>query len=334
MSGTFLLTGATGFIGGRIARRLRAQGEHVRCLVRPESDGSALADSGAELVAGDLRDEGTLREAARDARCVIHCAALVSDWATVQEIVAANVTGTRALVRAALATRVERFVHLSSTDVYGHPGAGAVAESRLPLGFRNWYAHTKLAAEREVRVLARPPLVEAAILRPATVYGPGSVDVVGEIAAAIGRRQMMLVDGGRPIAGLCYVENLVDAVLTAARPGAATGAFNITDGLQVTWRRFCDDLAAGLGAPPVRFSVPYGPAACAAFVLETGYRLLRRATGLRTEPLLSRQAVQVLGIDQDFSAARARDELGWEPRVGYEEGMAQTLAWLRERAHT
>ncbi|MDA8069172.1 MAG: oxidoreductase, partial [Actinomycetota bacterium] len=140
------------------------------------------------------------------------------------------------------------------------------------------------------------------------------------------------IGGGRSLVGLCYVENLADAVVLALGHESAAGqVFNVADGLQVSWRRFVDDLAAGLGAPRARLNIPYPVAAGLALGLEQGYRGLRRATGLKTRALLSRQAVQLMGIDQSFSTARARELLGWEPRVGYEAGLAETLAWLREQ---
>jgi nucleoside-diphosphate-sugar epimerase len=186
-------------------------------------------------------------------------------------------------------------VHISSTDVYGYPDRADVEESYTATRFRNWYAQTKLEAEVEVRRAQRAHALDAVILRPATVYGPGSKDVVGEIARAIQGRHMLLIDGGRANAGLCYAENLIDAALLALHQNAARGcAFNVTDGL------------------------------------EHGYRLLRRTTGLHAQPLLSRQAVQVLGKNQNFSNRKLRDTLGWEPRVGYATGLQATLAWLAD----
>lgn len=326
-----LVTGATGFIGGHLARRLAEQGHRVRCLVRRTSDTSGIEGlDGVELVRGDLTDADSLVQAARGCRFVLHCAALVSDWATIEEIRQVNVAGTRSALAASSAASVERFVHISTTDVYGHPDRLAIDETYEPPGFSNWYSETKRAAEAEVRQAERSGL-GAVILRPATVYGPGSEDVVGDIARAIRARQMLLVDGGRAIAGLLYVENLVDAALLALRNDGAVGqAFNLTDGLDITWRQFVDDLAAGLGSPAPRWSLPYGVAVGIAFGLEHGYRLLRRATGVKTRPLLSRQAVHVLGRAQDFSSRKAREILGWEPRVSYQDGLSATIEWLQE----
>jgi nucleoside-diphosphate-sugar epimerase len=141
---------------------------------------------------------------------------------------------------------------------------------------------------------------------------------------------MLLVDHGRPIAGLCYVDNLLDAAVLAMRHDAAPGqAFNVSDGLDVTWKQFTDGLASGLGCPTVRWSIPYWMANGIGFSLEHGYRALRRATNVTVAPLLSRQAVHVLGRNQDFSNHKARELLGWEPRVGYDAGLAATVAWLR-----
>jgi nucleoside-diphosphate-sugar epimerase len=315
-----------------MARRLVGEGYRVRCLVRASSDTSGLATLDVELVSGDLTSAGSLRSAARDCRFVVHCAALVSDWATVEEMRQINVGGTRNVLEAAVAASVERVVHFSTTDVYGYPGAPGIREDYLPNRFSNWYSKTKGEAEAEVRRYGPAHGLDAVILRPATVYGPQSDDVVGEMARALRAGHMVLVGGGRATAGLSYVENVVDAGVAALRHGGARGqAFNVTDGLDITWRRFLTDLAEGLGCPPPRWSLPYGVAYGLAFSLEHGYRLLRRTTGLRTSPLLSRQAVDVLGRDQDFSNAKARETLGWEPRVSYRDGLEATLAWLRQR---
>jgi nucleoside-diphosphate-sugar epimerase len=328
--GLCLITGASGFIGGRLAERMARDGYAVRCLARASSDTTALERLDVEIAVGDLTDAGSLARAAEDCSHVVHCGALVSDWATKNEIKKINVEGTRLMLDAAADAGVRRFVHLSTTDVYGYPGGHAIDESYRATRFRNWYAQTKLEAEVEVRRAERERALEAVILRPATVYGPGSIEVVGEIARAIRSRNMLLIGRGRSIAGLCYVNNLIDAALLALHSdGTAGQALNISDGLDVTWRQFTDDLAAGLSSPPVRWSMPYALALVIGFSLEHSYRLARRTTGLTAPALLSRQAVQVLGKAQDFSNRKARDTLRWEPRVGYRDGLDATLAWLR-----
>jgi nucleoside-diphosphate-sugar epimerase len=326
-----LVTGATGFIGMHMAQRLVREGYRVRALARASSDTSRLEKLDVELVPGDLTNADSLTRAASDCRYVVHCGALVSDWAAIDEIKRVNVIGTRNVLEASVAASVERLVHISTTDVYGYPGLPGVGESHRPHGFSNWYSETKRAAEAEVRRVDKAHDLELVILRPATVYGPGSEDVVVEMARAICAGQMLLVDRGLAVAGLTYVENVVDAAVLALRDAAVPGqAFNVTDGLDVTWGRFLGDLAEGLGCRSPRWSLPYPLAYGLALSLEHGYRFLHRSARLTTRPLLSRQAVHVLGRNQDFSNRKARDVLGWKPAVTYDLGLEATLSWLRE----
>jgi len=325
-----LVTGATGFIGGHLAQRLVQEGHQVRCLVRASSDTSLLDKLDVEIATGDLTSARSLRRTTEGCDCVVHCGALVSDWATAEEIARVNVEGTRNLLEACADASVQRFVHFSTTDVYGHPGGAAIDETHASTRFANWYAQTKLEAEAEVRRVGQARSLDTVVLRPATVYGPRSTEVVGEIARAIRGGNMVLVDGGRAVAGLCYVDNLVDAAVLALSHEAAPGnAFNVSDGLDITWKEFTGGLAEGLGCSEVRWSLPYWLANGLAFSLEHGYRFLHRTTHLTTSPLLSRQAVHVLGKDQDFSNRKARELLGWEPRIDYEAGLEATVAWLK-----
>jgi acetylornithine/succinyldiaminopimelate/putrescine aminotransferase/nucleoside-diphosphate-sugar epimerase len=327
-----LITGATGFIGGHLAQRLVQDGHQVRCLVRASSDTSLLDSLDVEIAVGDLTSAGSLTRATQGCRYVFHCGALVSDWATTEEISRINEGGTQNLLQASVDASVERFIHFSTTDVYGYPGRAAVDETHAPARFANWYAHTKRAAEAQVRRMEQTRGLDAVILRPATVYGPRSTDVIGEIARAMRRGNMLLVDGGRAVAGLCYVENLMDAAALALAHDAAPGhAFNVSDGLDITWKEFTDDLAEGLGYSKVRWSLPYWVANSIGFSLEHTYRLLRKTTRLNVAPLLSRQAVHVLAKNQDFSNRKARDVLGWEPRVDYATGLDATLTWLQTK---
>jgi len=299
--------------------------------VRAGSDTSLLDALDVELAVGDLTATASLEKAVEGSRYVIHCGALVSDWATVEEIRRVNVQGTRAVLAACVVASVARVVHLSTTDIYGYPGRPAVDETHVGQRFRNWYSQTKLEAEAEVRRAEREHGLDVVILRPATIYGPRSTDVIGEIARAMVGGHMLLVNRGRAVAGLCYVENVVDAAVLALRSEHASGqAFNVTDGLAVTWREFADGLACGLRCSQARWSMPFWLANAIGFSLEHGYRFLRRTTGLKTQALLSRQAVAVLGIDQDFSNRKLRETLGWEPRTDYATGLAKTVAWLQE----
>ncbi len=124
-----LVTGATGFIGSHLVRRLSDEGFPVRCLVRATSDTSALDGLDVEITVGDLTDAASLARAAAGCHQIVHCGAIVSDWGTAAEIAAVNIEGTRNLLSAAMAAEVKRFLHVSTTDVYGYPGAPDIDES-------------------------------------------------------------------------------------------------------------------------------------------------------------------------------------------------------------
>jgi len=327
-----LVTGATGFVGAHVVTRLLKEGYQVRALARATSDTSHLEALPVEIVTADLTDPVSLKRAVTGCRYVVHSAALVSDWASVNEIKQANVTGTSDLLAASIAAGVERFIQISSTDVYGYPGGAGVDEHHAANGFRNWYAETKQEAEGAVQAANRLDGLETVILRPATIYGPGSKETVGEIAKALKAGGMMLlVGGGKADAGLCYVENLVDAiVLTLRAENIAGEAYNVCDGVDITWRQFTSDLADRLGFAHARISMPYPVAYAIGAALEHGYRAVHSQTGLTTRPLLSRQAVQLLGLPQSFSNQRLREQLGWAPRVEYDDAMDLTAAWVRD----
>ena len=173
--------------------------------------------------------------------------------------------------------------------------------------------------------------LDAVILRPATVYGPRSTDVVGEIARAIRGGNMLLVDGGRAIAGLCYVDNLIDAAVLALRHEAAPGhAFNVSDGLDVTWKEFTDGLAAG----PRLLARPMEPAVLAG----ERHRLLARArlpVAAQDHPSEHAASALATGRARDghgtrTSAIARRESCSAGNRAStMRRGLEATLAWLR-----
>lgn len=323
-----LVTGATGFIGSHLAKALTAAGDHVRALVRPASDTRHLEQLGVECCTGDLIDPTSLGCVVEGIDRVFHCAAVVTDWDPLNISHAVNVEGTAALAEAALRAGVQKFVYVSTTEVYGHPDA-PVAED-APYRGRGWpYCDTKIEAEKRIWAYHERGL-PVTVLRPATVYGPRSESVVVEFVELLRSGQMMLVDGGRKTAGLCYVTDLIDVMLQAGQAEVGLGrAYNVTDGTATTWAEFINGLAALLNLPPVRTSIPRSLAYPVGWTMEkwAAWR------GNNRRPLLTRMAVEFVGTHQSFSIERARRELGFRPRVFLEEGLRQTGAWLREEGY-
>jgi nucleoside-diphosphate-sugar epimerase len=325
-AGIALVTGASGFLGGRLAELLVEDGVPVRILARSSSDLRHLSHLPIQIVRGDLNDTAALAEAVRDVRVIYHCAAASTDWAADTTYYDANVRGTQRLLEAALSVPgLERFVHVSTTDVYGYPRA--VCDETAPtrdVGLP--YNRTKILGEQAALRAHREQGLPVTVVRPATIYGPRGKDFVTEIAKLLRDGWMMLVDGGRERGGFTYVDNVATAMMEAARSSATVGrVYNLSDGTNATWRDYTHALADVLGYRRPRIVLPFSAAMALGSAMEIPYALLK----LRSRPLLTRHAVHLLGRDQEFPATRAREEFGFAPAVSLAEGIARSAEWVR-----
>jgi nucleoside-diphosphate-sugar epimerase len=323
-----LITGATGFIGSRLAERLVAErGAAVRGLVRDPAKGQALAALGVEFAAGDVTDPATLAAALAGCTVVVHAAAWVGEQGGRAEVWRVNVEGAQHVVAAALAAGVRRFVQVSSCAVYGSPQNRFEIDESYPMTPGNGlYADSKIAAEEVVWTAQREHGLPVVAARPSQVYGLGSPQFTLRPLAAIQAGKMMLIDGGRHLCKPVYIDNLVDGLLACIEQDAAVGeAINLTDGA-VTWREFFGAYACMAGAEKLP-SVPYPVAWAAALGNELIARLRRRKPGM------SRAIVRTLRSRNSFSNAKAKQLLGWTPAVDLAEGMRRTEAWLRANGY-
>ena len=319
-----LVTGATGFIGGRLSRRLLAQGCALRLFVRDPVRLDADLRRGADVVSGDLADVPALRDAVRGAATVFHCAADVATWDRDRRYRAANVDGVRNLFRAIeIAGAAPRIVHLSSVDVYGFPGQPA-DETCAAGGGSFGYGRSKAQGERIAAAEAVRLGLECTILRPCNVMGPGS-PFVARIGKELRGGLMLTVDGGRADCGFLDIDNLIDVLLwAAAAPRAAGATFNVRDPVAVPWRRFVADLRAGIGGRGVVLDLPFGLADLAAMLLQAPHLLLR----LPGEPLLHRLIVRIFGRSCGHDIARLTAAGAPLGAVDYAESMRRAVAWF------
>ncbi len=322
IEGLTLVTGGTGFLGGRVLARLVADGTPVRALVRrplpPHLVGFAM-----ETWLGDLQEARMVAGVCNGVDTVIHCAGLVTDYAPYRQYMQVNGTGTATLLEDAKRARVRRFVHVSTTDVYGYPSTPQPESAPVrTTGFG--YSDSKVYAEAVVRSAGRDGLA-CTIVRPATIYGPRSETLVLQIAVRLRRRRMLLVDDGQQDAGLAYVDNVVDLLLAAAvSPRAVGETYNACDCDGITWQQYCDRLAHVVGASPCRTYLPFRVACAVAGIMERTSLLL----GRRQRPLLTRTAVHILGAPQRHQNDKARRDLGWQPRVTFDAAFVEIHEWL------
>ncbi|MEE4275810.1 MAG: NAD-dependent epimerase/dehydratase family protein [Thermoleophilia bacterium] len=324
---TVLVTGATGFVGGAVARRLRSEGCTLRALVRRRSDASALSAAGCEVCRGDVTDAASVREAMDGVDAVVHCAALVSDWGARETFARVNVEGSRHVFDAALRSGVKRVVHFSTADVFGIYPDGRVVDDSFPLkrtGFL--YSDTKAEADDMALAYAREQGLPVAVLRPLWVYGPGDRSFLPELVDAMRTRRMVFFGSPRNTIPLCYIDNLVDAVVLALTNDRAVGqGYLVCDGAVVSWRELTDLLADELDLPSVKLTIPLPLANAVAAVAEGLWRAARSTK----RPALTRYTLAFLGRDLRYSNGKISRELGFSPRVLPEEGLARSIEWLR-----
>jgi nucleoside-diphosphate-sugar epimerase len=315
------VTGANGFLGANLVRRLAAEGWEVRGLVRSTSDLTYLAGVDVDRVRGDLDSKEILEDACRDVDVLFHVAGLSSDWGPYDAFHRANVEGTSNVLVAGKG--VPRIVHVSSAAVHGFSGYRDRRETDPTPPSRFPYVETKRVAD--AMALEHPNVV---VVRPGNIFGRYDRITSVPMLKAMGSGWMGTIDGGRHLTCPTYVENLLDAMMILATAEGVSGAYLVTDGLEITWKEYVDELASALGVKPPRLSLPRSVAHGIAWGMEGMYRIIRS----KVPPPLTRYRVANAGRDYHFSIGKAREELGWSPRIGFPEACRRTVEWFESRS--
>jgi len=321
-----LVTGATGFIGGRLVARNLEAGRRVRALVRPGNPlGPGLERRGVEVVYGDVRDGALVRRAVEGAEQVFHCAAVVTDWGPWKWFEEVTVRGTENVCRAALECGVGRLVCVSTNDVFGLDESRVLDESCPLRPWKEPYPDAKIQAEKRAWEFHRRHGLPVTMVYPCWVYGEGDRTFVPLLADAIWKREMVFWRKNAVI-WPTYIDNLMDLMMLVSEDDRAVGnGYLAHDGESVTLQDFCGDVAEALGAKRVKTHIPYAAAYTAAVVMEAFWKLFR----LSKRPLLTTYAVRNLGSRLRFSIEKAKRELGWSPEVSFRDGFARAMVWLK-----
>jgi nucleoside-diphosphate-sugar epimerase len=317
---TAFVTGGSGFVGGRLIRRLTSDGWSVRALARSAGAARAVEGLGAQPVSGELDDIESIRAGAEGCDVAFHAAALVVEWATDAAYERANVIGTSNVLQACHRARVGRFVNVSTIGVLQDGSSFRDADETTPLALHSrWgYSTTKARAEQLVSRWSRPGFTTVSI-RPEFVWGPGDTTLVPAIAEKVQAGQFMWVSGGRHRLVTSHVDNVVEGLVLAAERGRGGAAYFVTDGEAPVFRDFLTRLMATQGVELPDRSVPLPVARAAA----AGCEWLWRTLPLPGVPPMTRAALWIIGVEATVDDSRARRELGYKPIRTLEEGLAE-----------
>jgi len=319
-----LVTGATGFTGGHLARALAAGGDAVSALVRSRGEAAAaLERAGIEVVPGDLRDAAALAAATKGVDVVYHVAAMYREAGLPEATYrAVNATAAGEIVAAAARGGAKRVVHCSTVGVHGdieHPPANEEA----PLKPGDVYQQTKLEGETLARAAGARTGIEVTIARPSGIYGPGDRRLL-KLFRPVARGRWITLGSGKIYYHLTFIDDLVDGFhLCGTHPAAANRTYILAGGEVTTLNELVALVAEGAGVAVPRRHLPVWPVWTAGAICEA----ICSPFGL--EPPLYRRRVDFFTKSRAFDISRARTEIGFAPRVGLREGIRRTLDWYR-----
>jgi len=313
-----LITGATGFVGGAVARKLLADGDTVTALTRGGHERTLpLEKAGATIVVGSVGDPNGIAEAARGCDVIVHAAAVVGDHASRRALRWVNVAGTENVINAAKRAGVERMVHLSCADVtlwngdrihWNENRAGS-----LPAGE---HARTKLLAE-ELAISASDDDLEIVVIRPAWVWGPGDTTTLPRLCREARLHGLQLIGSGKNLFSSLYIDNLAVAVQRALTAENTAGrAYYVTDHDTLSAREFFGQMCNAVGVASPKSGLALSIAYPKARLFRSGPNALSPAEVLRR------------GTNTLFDIQKAMTDLSYDPPVTVPEGMAALATWV------
>lgn len=309
-----LVTGAAGFIGNALVKRLVREGHDVKAIIHE----TKLKDyeKKAEYIKGDITDIDSIRPIVKDIDIVFHCAAIVKDYGPKKIFYKVNVEGTKNLVNACQDTQIKRFIFLSHMRY----------EDSKKFGF---YSETKNIAEQFLLEKFKENGFPFIIIRPGNVYGPGATIWVLRNLYSIKKNRITLVNNGNGIFIHTYIDNLLDALLSAMKKPDIVGEdFNITDGdYSITYGKYLNDLARIVGAKPITKNLSKNRA------IVIGKIMIFLNKIFKIKPWVTPVAVNILTNDKKISIEKAKKLLNYNPKINYDEAMKRITAWLKEEGY-
>jgi dihydroflavonol-4-reductase len=323
----YLLTGATGFLGPYLVKRLLSDGHECRCLVRTSSRCGHLQQPGVETVCGDITRPDTLAGIADGMDALIHMATLghMNNFTFTEEMFEAiNVQGTKNIMNEAKRAGVGRIVHCSTVAAMGICPEVPASED-TPCRPHHPYGRSKRQAEKWVLGMASENALPAAIVRFSMVYGPGDGRDILKLTR-MAKKGLFPKVGNRPkLTPLIHAEDAVDGLVRAVEKGRPGEIYLITNGQSEPFDRIADIIRNALGVRRPRIYLPQWAALAAASMIETAFSLVGKT------PPVTRKNMESTLADRVFAIDKAKRELGFSPGIDPETGLRETIDWYREK---
>jgi UDP-glucose 4-epimerase len=328
-----LVTGASGFIGQHLVRKLLDQGHSVRGTIHTEQPLYFIRADEIEWRRIDLSVPETLAGIATDIECIYHCAAIPRNdlrlsW---EDFASINIKGAESLLAEAQRAGVKRFVYISTVEAAGYgDGKNPRRETDVPHPENN-YGKSKLAAEEIV--LSGPWMFERTVVRLPMIYGPGTFLIVPKLFGMVKRGWYPCIGSGTTGMEFCYIANAVDAlILAGASPRAAGELFYVSDERSYTIREVISHIAAAMHKRVIFISIPKAPAYAIALLWEFAARIAPFppiVSPHSKKPFFTRETVRWTTSDINIvSTEKIRSLLGYRPAISIAEGCARTAEWL------
>jgi nucleoside-diphosphate-sugar epimerase len=324
-----LVTGANGFIGSNVVKRLLSENYTVNALVRKTSDLRFLKKLKLNYFYGDITDYNSIESAFKNVDKVIHVAGLAADWGKYEKFEKINFKGTINVAKAAANEKVKRFVYISTVAFHGF-GKTNVTENEPPDEYLIPYAKTKYMAEQWLWEYAKVVSMEITAIRPGNVYGVNDRTFISKYIDAMISGKFAEINHGNAKTCPVYVENLVDVImLVLNKSKAVNNAYIATDGLDITWHRFNTLLAEKLEIKPEFPSIPYKVAMAAAKI----YCGIHSFLNLKSEPFLTPYRVNNGGLDYHFCIDKLKRHFNYQPKIDLNTALLKTVEWYKIYNH-
>ena len=323
----YLITGATGFVGPYLIKKLTDDGHTCRCLARPGSEKKIPVISGVQIVSGDITHPESLAGIADGVDCLLHLATLghMSNFTVTESMFyAINVQGTVNIMKEALRAGVKKIVHCSTVAAMGICDEIPSNEKTLCRPHHP-YGRSKLAAENEVKRMVAENALPAVIIRFSMVYGPGDTRDILKLTRMANKGLFPKV-GNRPkLTPLIHVDDAVSGLLLAAEKGLPGEIYLLTNKQSEPFDRIREIIQDSLGMKKKAFYVPEWTALTLATLIEKIFTLIGKS------PPVSRKNIESTLADRVFSVEKAVRELEFNPQIDPATGLRNTVQWYKEK---